>query len=118
VPLVFVVNDHTIYWTVDAKPKRSTDLKRVRNLRAHPYAEVLVDHYEEDWSALWWVRAAGAARIVSDQAEVARATSLLAAAYPQYRSTPPPGPVVAIEVEQLTWWAAADRGRGGSSPAR
>jgi len=107
VPFVFAVEGMTIYWAVDRKPKRSLELRRLANLRANHVAEVVVDHYDEDWSELWWVRASGTGRMVEDDAESARARSLLASKFPQHLADPPPGPVVAIDVDRVTWWSAA-----------
>src|SRR6266702_2409795 len=95
VPITFAVDGDTIYFAVDAKPKRTTDLKRLRNIAANPSVSVLVDHYEDDWARLWWVRADGAARLIADRARAERALDLLARKYPQYRDDRPPGPVVA-----------------------
>ena len=36
---------------VDQKPKSTTRLRRLDNIRAHPEVTVLVDHYEDDWDA-------------------------------------------------------------------
>lgn len=96
-----------IYSAVDAKPKTSTDLRRLRNIRANPRVAVLADHYEDDWGELWWVRADGRAAILDDPAAMAPALALLAARYPQYREQPPGGPVISIQVERWTGWAAA-----------
>ena len=104
VPFTFVVDGDTIYWVVDEKPKRSRDLKRLANIRANPNVEVVVDHYDEDWANLWWVRASGPARILEDGDEARRALALLAAKYQQDRASPPEGPVVAVEVAHLAWW--------------
>ena len=60
--------------------------------------------YDEDWRELWWVRASGPARVVEDGEEARRAMGLLAEKYPQYRASPPQGPVVAIEVAHFRWW--------------
>src|SRR3954467_8637183 len=49
---------------VDHKPKRPDRLQRLRNVAAPPEVTVLVDHYEEDWSALWWVRVRGRASVL------------------------------------------------------
>ena len=98
--------DH-IYSAVDAKPKSSTDLRRLRNIRASPRVAVLADHYEDDWDGLWWVRADGQAAILDDPAAMAPALALLAGRYPQYREHPPAGPVISIEVTRWTGWAAA-----------
>ena len=104
VPFVFVLKGDTIYWAVDEKPKRTRELKRVANIRVNPNVEVVVDHYDENWASLWWVRASGPARILDDLDEARRALTLLAAKYPQERASPPGGPVVAIEVAHLSWW--------------
>jgi PPOX class probable F420-dependent enzyme len=97
--------DH-IYSAVDAKPKSSTDLRRLRNIRANPRVAVLADHYEDDWDGLWWVRADGQAAIVDDPATMAPALALLAGRYPQYREHPPGGPVISIHVDRWTGWTA------------
>jgi len=97
--------DH-IYSAVDAKPKSSTDLRRLRNIRANPRVAVLADHYEDDWDRLWWVRADGQAAILDDPATMAPALALLAGRYPQYRQHPPAGPVISIRVDRWTGWTA------------
>lgn len=97
--------DH-IYSAVDAKPKSSTDLRRLRNIRANPRVAVLADHYEDDWDGLWWVRADGQAAILDDPATMAPALALLAGRYPQYREHPPGGPVISIHVDRWTGWTA------------
>jgi PPOX class probable F420-dependent enzyme len=104
VPFVFALDGDALYWAVDEKPKRSREIKRLANIAANPNVEVVVDRYTERWDRLWWVRAAGAARIVQEEAEEARAIALLVAKYRQYRKQPPQGPVVAIEVARLSWW--------------
>jgi PPOX class probable F420-dependent enzyme len=107
VPVVFALDGRRLYWVVDGKPKRSRDLRRLRNLAANPLVELVVDHFEEDWDALWWVRARGPARVVEDPAEEAAALAALAGKYPQYRDVGPAGPVVAVELERVTSWEAS-----------
>jgi PPOX class probable F420-dependent enzyme len=106
VPISFALEVQTLYFAIDSKPKRTTNLKRLRNLTANPAVSVLVDHYESDWDRLWWVRLDGTARIVTEHDEVERALGLLAQRYDQYRETRPAGPVVAITVERMTGWSA------------
>jgi len=105
VPIVFALDGDMLYFAVDAKPKRTTNLKRLKNIAANAAVSVLVDHYEDDWKKLWWVRADGTARIVDDGAEAQRATDLLAARYAQHREARPLGPVVAIQIDRLTGWS-------------
>jgi len=104
-PITFAVDGDTIYFAVDAKPKRTADLKRLRNIAANPSVSVLVDHYEDDWARLWWVRVDGTARLLADGAQAVRATDLLAARYPQYRRARPGGPVVAISIDRISGWS-------------
>jgi PPOX class probable F420-dependent enzyme len=106
VPIVFALDDSTIAFAVDQKPKRTTDLKRLQNIRAEPRVSVLADHYDEDWTTAWWVRADGVARIVGEGPERDRAIALLTEKYPQYRSGTPPGPAVLIDVRTWRWWSA------------
>ena len=104
VPCCFVLERETIYSAVDAKPKSTLALRRLANIAANPGVSLLVDHYDEDWSALWWVRLDGVARVVADRRERASALALLAAKYTQYARTPPPGEVIAIEVTGWRGW--------------
>jgi PPOX class probable F420-dependent enzyme len=109
VPIVFALAGETIYSVVDAKPKRTTELQRLRNVASSPRASVLADHYDDtDWDALWWVRADGTARVLGlDESEAASAVQLLARRYPQQR---PQGPVLAVDVERWSGWAARPAG--------
>lgn len=107
VPITFAPADGSLYFAVDQKPKRTRHLQRLRNIAANPYVSVLVDHYEDDWSALWWVRVDGTARIVEGGPEFEEAMTLLTARYEQYRSNRPAGPVVVIKVERMTGWSAS-----------
>ena len=95
---------------VDAKPKKTPNLRRLRNIRGNPQVAVLADHYDDDWTGLWWVRADGRAAIVEDSQQMAGPIALLAGRYRQYRESPPPGPVIDITVERWTGWAAAPPG--------
>jgi PPOX class probable F420-dependent enzyme len=104
VPIVFAVAGDEIVSAVDAKPKRTTRLRRLANVRGNPRVALLADRYDEDWSALWWARADGLARVTdADEAALER----LAARYPQYREDPPAGPVLAIAVQRWSGWRAA-----------
>jgi PPOX class probable F420-dependent enzyme len=107
VPICFVVTSEEILFAVDHKPKRTFDLQRLRNIAANPHVAVLVDHYEEDWSRLWWIRVDGHAQVLdAADASSARAIDALAARYPQYRRARPIGPVVSIHIERMSGWAA------------
>lgn len=93
-----------VYSAVDAKPKTTTALRRLANLRANGAAALLVDHYDEDWSSLWWVRVDGRGLVLESGDRRERALDLLADKYPQYRRQRPAGAVVAIEVTGWRGW--------------
>ena len=112
VPICFAVEGERLFNAVDGKPKRSRDLRRLRNLRARPWATVLVNHYEEDWTRLWWARLRGPAEVLEDGDAARRALALLIAKYPQYERDPPAGPVVAMRLAEWHGWSAQD----GSAP--
>jgi PPOX class probable F420-dependent enzyme len=107
VPIVFALEGDTLYTAVDRKPKRSQKLRRVENARARPDVTVLVDHYDEDWALLWWIRLRGRARVLDAGKERDRALGLLVAKYAQYRVEPPDGPVLAVDVTDVRGWEAA-----------
>jgi PPOX class probable F420-dependent enzyme len=108
VPVTFALDADTIYTAVDdAKPKATLRLARLRNIEANPAVALLADHYDDDWSALWWARGDGTARVLDPSAaEAARGRELLGARYAQYRDAPPPGPVVVVAVERWSGWSA------------
>jgi PPOX class probable F420-dependent enzyme len=106
VPIVFALEGDTLYTAVDKKPKRSQQLRRIENARARPDVTVLIDHYEEDWNRLWWIRLRGRARVLETGKERERALALLREKYPQYRDEPPDGPVLAIDVIETREWSA------------
>jgi PPOX class probable F420-dependent enzyme len=111
VPVVFAVAGDVIYSVVDAKPKRTSALRRLRNVAENPFVALLADHYDDaDWGALWWVRADGRARVLdpgsaveSERVEAARAVDLLRARYPQQRAV---GAVLAVDVSRWSGWSA------------
>ncbi len=107
VPIAFAHDDENLYFAVDDKPKRSRNLKRLRNIAGNPRVSVLVDHYEDDWTRLWWVRVDGVAHVLDHDADAQRAIDLLARKYEQYARTRPRGPVVAISIEHMTGWSPA-----------
>jgi len=109
VPITFALAGEVIYSAVDdAKPKRTAALRRLANIAENPTVSLLVDHYEDDWAALWWVRADGRARILDvSAAEAQVALRALAERYAAYRERTPPGPVIAIDVERWVSWSAS-----------
>ncbi|HEX8751917.1 MAG TPA: TIGR03668 family PPOX class F420-dependent oxidoreductase [Solirubrobacterales bacterium] len=106
VPIAFALDGERIYSAVDAKPKRTTSLRRLANVRENPAVAVLVDHYDDaDWDALWWARADGHGRVLDPgDSEARRAVELLRERYPRQRAA---GAVLAVDVGRWSGWAAS-----------
>jgi PPOX class probable F420-dependent enzyme len=111
VPVCYVFDGARCYSAVDAKPKRTRQLRRLKNIAANPQASLVVDVWDEDWSQLAWVMVEGRADVLTSGAEFTRAIDLLVAKYPQYRAmgldrtqgavvTVGPGRVLAWRVSQ------------------
>ena len=86
VPICFALEGDILYSAVDEKPKRSKHLQRLENIRNRPDVAVLVDHYEEDWTRLWWVRLDGTASVLETGTERDHAAR---AAAGEVRAVPP-----------------------------
>jgi PPOX class probable F420-dependent enzyme len=111
VPIVFVVlpgaRGEVVWSAVDEKPKSTRALQRLTNVAANPDVTLLVDHYVEDWSRVWWVRADGIASKVDVGGPGAEeALGALAAKYAEYAASRPPGPLLRIEVTRWVGWSA------------
>jgi PPOX class probable F420-dependent enzyme len=116
VPIVFALDGETIYSAIDAKPKASNELARLRHIEANPAVSVLVDVYDNDWTRLWWVRADGVATVVVDGPSREAAVRALRAKYDQYADPNVAlGASIVVTVERWVGWAAgpaaAERGR-------
>jgi PPOX class probable F420-dependent enzyme len=107
VPTCFALVGETLYSAIDHKPKRGQRLRRIANIEATGRASLLVDEYAEDWSALWWVRLDGPARVVTDETETREAVAALMEKYRQYARQPPDGPILALDVRVWRGWSAA-----------
>lgn len=110
VPVVFAVNNDrehpVVYTAVDAKRKSTQRLRRLTNIEANPRVSMLVDHYDEDWTQLWWVRADGVAEIHHGGDEMASGYALLRRKYSQYERIALDGPVVTVTVARWSAWQA------------
>jgi PPOX class probable F420-dependent enzyme len=106
VPVVFAMSHDVVYTAVDAKRKSTQRLRRLANIAANPRVSLLVDHYDEDWTKLWWVRADGAAQIHDSGDDMAMGYALLRRKYPQYERIALDGPVVTVAVRRFSSWHA------------
>lgn len=113
VPICYVLLGDTVYSPVDHKPKTTTRLRRLQNLRDTGSACLLVDQYDSDWSRLWWVRLDGRGRVIPADPDPDRGRDAdrrlvlasLADKYEQYAARPPTGPVIAIDVTAWRGWS-------------
>ncbi|MEA3217138.1 MAG: hypothetical protein QOJ19_3294 [Acidimicrobiia bacterium] len=87
---------------VDHKPKRHDRLQRFANIAVHPQVTVLVDHYEDDWSHLWWVRLRGMANEEADP----EGLDALCQKYRQYVGRPPAGPMLKVTLTSVQGWSS------------
>lgn len=106
VPITFDLREDTIVTAIDHKPKTTARLQRIRNIEANSAASVVIDHYDDDWSRLWWVRGDGEARVVVDGPLHDDAMERLAAKYPPYRDTATPGPVIIVVIARWASWSS------------
>ncbi|HYB99140.1 MAG TPA: TIGR03668 family PPOX class F420-dependent oxidoreductase [Candidatus Limnocylindrales bacterium] len=113
VPICFAILGERLYSVIDDKPKPTrTQLKRLRNIAENAHVAVLVDHFEEDWSRLWFTSLSGTARVVGDGEEYERALRALRAKYRQYESMPlamSTHPMIAVDIDRVHGWSAAER---------
>ncbi|WP_040810349.1 TIGR03668 family PPOX class F420-dependent oxidoreductase [Nocardia concava] len=109
VPVTFAVSptDTTLFVVIaiDHKPKSTTDLRRLRNIADNPRVSLLADHYDDDWTQLWWARLDGRAEILTAPADLADPLIWLKTKYDQYRIDSPTGPVIRIAVESVRGWS-------------
>lgn len=109
-PITFAVADEAVWSVIDNKPKRSAEPARLRWLRRRPEVALCVDRYDDDWAELAWVQLLGRIDVL-DLDQAAAGLDALRSKYDQYRSDPPPGPVLRLAVERAVQWRAADAGR-------
>lgn len=108
VPVTFTLSDDRIFFAIDYKPKSTWNLRRLRNIRENPKVALLVDHFDSDWTRLWWTRADGHAEIQETGDERLQGLELLEKKYEQYVKDPPAGPVVIIHVDHWSGWAFSE----------
>ncbi len=107
VPITFAVTANHIYTAIDHKPKTSRRLRRLSNIDRNPAVSLLVDHYDDDWDLLWWVRADGLASVVEEPLAMADGLDLLVARYAQYENRRPEGPLIEVTVMAWRGWSPA-----------
>ena len=111
VPVCYVFDGTRCYSAVDAKPKRTRELRRLKNIAANPHVSLVVDVWDEDWSKLCWLIVEGRAEVLAGGAEFTRAIDALVAKYPQYRALSldrTQGAVIALTPDRVLAWRAVE----------
>lgn len=107
VPVCYAFDGRVVWSAVDAKPKRTKNLRRLRNIDENPHVCLVVDQWDEDWSRLSYVIVEGTAEVLERQQQTSQAISLLVEKYPQYRPMGldrEPGAVIRITPTRLIAW--------------
>jgi PPOX class probable F420-dependent enzyme len=104
VAVTFVVVGLNVVHMIDEKPKATQRLQRLRNVETTPIAALLVDHFEEDWASLWWIRVDGEVTVEKDGDNWWEARARLKGKYKQYRNSPPSGPAIFLSIDRLSYW--------------
>jgi PPOX class probable F420-dependent enzyme len=111
VPVCYVVDGGRVWSAIDAKPKRTRNLRRLRNLAENPHVSLCVDVWDEDWTRLCYVIVEGTADVCERGDDRRHAVDLLVGKYPQYRVMGldrDAGPVVRITPRRVIAWRARD----------
>ena len=111
IPVCYALDGERIYSAVDAKPKRTRELRRLKNISANPHVSLVVDVWDEDWSKLCWLIVEGRAEVLTGGAEFTRAIDALVAKYPQYRALSldrTQGAVIALTPDRVLAWRAVE----------
>jgi len=105
IPICFVFDGKEFFSPIDEKPKRTTNLKRLRNISENPKVCLIVDRYEEEWQRLAYVLVRGMARVLTRGARHKRAVQLLRRKYPQYRTMAiDERPMIEIRLQECRTW--------------
>lgn len=112
-PIVFARVGRTLFSPIDGKPKKSARPARLAHIAKHPAVTLVLDHYDEDWSRLWWIRLGGEAVIAEgEHRDWDAGVQALQLKYPQYATTPmfKGEPVmIALAWARVRWWAPGGR---------
>lgn len=108
-PICFVYDDTYFYSPIDRKPKSvpARNLKRIRNIGNNPSVSVVIDHYEDNWSNLYYIIIEGKAELLYSGHLYRNSLKLLTDKYDQYRVMDLQNlgaPVIKIEPLKIISW--------------
>ncbi len=85
VPVCYALAGDHVAIAIDEKPKSTTELARVRDIRRDPRVTLLVDRYDDrDWGRLAWLRLEADAIVLATGSEWPEGLAALRARYRQY----------------------------------
>ena len=108
-PIVFAPSDGVLYSPVDGKPKSGGALARLNHIAREGEATLLLERYENDWQALWWIRLSLDAKVIAPAEHEHPAVDALRRKYQQYETTPvlgDPPVLVRLTIRSIAAWAA------------
>ena len=106
VPICFVFDGKSFYFPIDEKPKRTTQLKRLKNIAENPNVALVIDHYDEDWRRLAYVLVFATGRMLKAGESHRTAIGLLRRKYRQYRTMAlEKNPIVALKPKRFVAWS-------------
>ena len=107
IPICFVFDGKRFYSPIDEKPKRTTKLKRLRNIAENPNVALVIDRYDEDWRRLAYMLIFGKARVLRAGKTHQQVVKLLRRKYPQYRTMAiHERPMISITSKQTVVWGS------------
>ena len=113
VPVCFGVSNGCIFILLDHKPKQAklTNLKRVKNILENSNVSRIIDHYDNDWTNLWYILISGHAALLEETPERPEVLDTLVHKYPQYESRDLySNPLIKIIPSNVLFWAYNDIG--------
>jgi PPOX class probable F420-dependent enzyme len=112
VPVCYALVGDAIAIAIDEKPKSTTELARVRDIRRDPRVTLLVDRYDDaDWSRLAWLRIDATAEVLAAGNEWPEGLEALRARYPQYAAMALEGlPLLRVRPVRVVGWRASEPG--------
>lgn len=109
-PIVFVRVGELLFSPIDGKPKSSAKLARIEHIEKNPSGTLLIDHYQDDWEQLWWVRLDVEAEVIrGEHAAWDSAVLKLKDKYSQYQTVPlfqGDPTMITLRYTRIRWWAS------------
>lgn len=110
-PVVFVIQNENVYVPLDQKPKTVNilKLKRVKNIQENSKVCFLVQHYDEDWTKLWFVMITGYATLANASSETLKAELKIIrdkflSKYSQYNKISVGNFYIRIRIDKTAYW--------------